>query len=109
MAADEWAFGIHSGPKGRNYCARPPTAAGKLVHAGAVRLASYDKLLQRMGALLHQAQERIGQARSATRNEQGHQKTPVTRNARRGVHPTAPLRLLGVALQLHLLRLRCAG
>jgi len=77
VCLDEWSFSVHSGPERRTNTAQPGSDSPASLHIGKVRTHEYSALCELVKQLLAQVQERVGKARSANSNKQGHQMTPA--------------------------------
>jgi hypothetical protein len=77
IAPDEWHFQLQGTGSERVYTSRPQNKAGKTLHAGIIDTKVYETFLERFDKFFEEAVKRRGDKRSAARNEQGHQKTPV--------------------------------
>ena len=81
VCLDKWSFSVHSGPEGRTNTAQSGPDSPAHLHIGKVRMHEYSALGELVKQLLTQVQARVGKARSANTNKQGHQMTPTMINA----------------------------
>lgn len=77
VCLDEWSLSVHSGPEGRTNTAQSGSDSPATLHIGKVHTHEYPELCELVKQLLTQVQMRVGEARSAHTNKQGHQMTPT--------------------------------